>query len=392
MNIMKTCVYPGSFDPVTYGHLDIIVRAAKTFDKVIVAVGVNSSKKYTFSTQQRIDMLRNNIKQTNVEVKEFSGLLADFAYENNVGTIIKGVRNNQDFDYERLLHDINLTQQAGIDTHILVADNKLSHVSSSAAKELCRFQGLVHDYVPLVVKENLEWALNNQYILGVTGEIGMGKSYVSGKIVDLFSMDAGFTFPVFNIDLDKVAHELYESNEPVHINLRENITKEFGMTSFDRKWLGEIVFNDSEKLQYLNSMVRIPILTQLRKRIKGLKGLILLNGALLVEGDYLSLCNNNVVIVESTQEQQNINLKNRGLNDKQIERRIQSQFNTGEKYRAVKKAIAKDSHGSLILYQNVLGDPYYRHITETLLNPLRNTIREKLQFMKIDVYRSAKTD
>lgn len=383
---MKTCVYPGSFDPVTYGHLDIIGRAAKTFDKVIVAVGVNSSKKYTFSTQQRINMLRSNIKQTNVEVKEFSGLLADFAYENNVGTIIKGVRNNQDFDYERLLHDINLTQQAGIDTHILVADNKLSHVSSSAAKELCKFQGLVQDYVPLSVKENLEWALNNQYILGVTGEIGMGKSYVSSKIVGLFSMDAGFTFPVHNIDLDKVAHELYESNEPVHVKLRENIATEFNMTAFDRKWLGEIVFNDSEKLQYLNSMVRIPILTQLRKRIKGLKGLILLNGALLVEGDYLSLCNNNVVIVENTQEQQHINLKNRGLNDKQIERRITSQFNTGEKYRAVKRAIAKNNHGSLILYQNVLSDPYYKHITETLLDPLRNVIWNKLKYMQIDPY------
>ena len=383
---MKTCVYPGSFDPVTYGHLDIIGRAAKTFDKVIVAVGVNSSKKYTFSTTQRINMLRNNIKQKNVEVKEFSGLLADFAYENNVGTIIKGVRNNQDFDYERLLHDINLTQQAGIDTHILVADNKLSHVSSSAAKELCKFQGLVQDYVPLSVKENLEWALNNQYILGVTGEIGMGKSYVSGKIVDLFSMDAGFTFPVHNIDLDKVAHELYESNEPVHVKLRENIATEFNMTAFDRKWLGEIVFNDSEKLQYLNSMVRVPILTQLRKRIKGLKGLILLNGALLVEGDYLSLCNNNVVIVENTPEQQHINLKNRGLNDKQIERRITSQFNTGEKYRAVKRAIAKDNHGSLILYQNVLSDPYYKHITETLLDPLRDAIWNKLKYIQIDPY------
>lgn len=383
---MKICVYPGSFDPVTNGHLDIIERATKTFDKVIVAVGVNTSKKYTFSTQQRIAMLKGVIKQDNVEVKEFNGLLADFAYENNVGTIIKGVRNNQDFDYERLLHDINLTQQAGIDTHILVADNKLSHVSSSAAKELCKFQGLVQDYVPLSVKENLEWALNNQYILGVTGEIGMGKSYVSNKIVDLFSMEAGFTFPVHNIDLDKVAHELYESNEPVHVKLRENIVKEFNMTSFDRKMLGEIVFNDSEKLQYLNNMVRIPILTQLRKRIRGLKGLILLNGALLVEGNYLSLCNNNVVVIESDKNQQYINLQNRGYDTRQIERRIESQFNTRRKIFEINNAIVRDGHGSCLLYTNVLNDSYYRHIIKTLLDPLRDTIREKLQFMKIDPY------
>ena len=386
---MKICVYPGSFDPVTYGHLDIIGRAAKTFDKVIVAVGVNLSKKYTFSAQHRIQYLKRAIKQTNVEVMEFNGLLADFAYENNVGTIIKGVRNNQDFDYERLLHDINITQQAGIDTHILVADSKLSHVSSSAAKELCKFQGLIHDYVPLFVKENLEWTLNNQYILGVTGEIGMGKSYISNRIERLFSMDAGFTFPVHNIDLDKVAHELYESTEPVHVKLRETIAKDFHMTSFDRKWLGEIVFNDPEKLQYLNSLVRIPILTLLRKKIKGLKGLILLNGALLVEANYLSLCNNNVVIVESTPEQQLQNLKNRGLTDKQIERRIASQFNTGEKYRAIQKAIAKDDHGSFIFYNNTMDDPCYNHITKTLLNPLRDTIRNKLRDIKIDVYSKA---
>jgi pantetheine-phosphate adenylyltransferase len=383
---MKICVYPGSFDPVTYGHLDIIGRAAKTFDKVIVAVGVNSSKKYTFSVQHRIQYLKRAIKQTNVEVVEFNGLLADFAYENNVGTIIKGVRNNQDFDYERLLHDINITQQAGIDTHILVADSKLSHVSSSAAKELCKFQGLIHDYVPLFVKENLEWTLNNQYILGVTGEIGMGKSYISNRIDSLFSMDSGFSFPVHNIDMDKVAHELYESNEPVHVKLRETIANDFNMTSFDRKWLGEIVFNDPEKLQYLNSLVRIPILTRLRKKIKGLKGLILLNGALLVEANYLSLCNNNVVIVESTPEQQLQNLKNRGLTDEQIDRRIASQFNTGEKYRAVKKAIDRDGHGSFILYNNVMDDPYLRHIEGDLLIPLRDKIREKLRDIKIDAY------
>jgi pantetheine-phosphate adenylyltransferase len=383
---MKTCIYPGSFDPVTYGHLDIISRASKTFDKVIVAIGDNISKKCIFSIDHRIKFLRKCITQNNVEVVKFNGLLADFAYENNVGVIIKGVRNNQDFDYERLLHEVGITQQVGIDTHILISDQKLSHISSSTVKELCRHNGLIQDYVPLFVKENLEWSLNNQYILGVTGEIGMGKSYISKKIVDLFNMDTGFSFPLHNIDLDKLAHEIYESQEPVHIKLRETIVKDFGLQSFDRKVLGEIVFSDSDKLKHLNSLVRIPILTMFRKKIKGLKGMILLNGALLVEANYLPICNNNVVVVESNVDQQQQNLKNRGLNQNQIKRRIASQFNSREKFQIINKSIVKDNNGTCIYYFNKIDDPCYNHITNTLLNPLRNIIKSKLNDIKIDVY------
>ena len=370
---MKTCIYPGSFDPVTFGHVDIINRAASTFDKVIVAVGINSSKKYTFKTEQRIQFLKNNIKQSNVCVMPFDGLLADFAYENNAKTIIKGVRNNQDFDYERLLHEITITQQAGIDTHILVADQKLSHISSTAVKELCKFQGLIHEYVPYDVKEALEWVLNGQFIVGVTGEIGMGKSYVSSKIVEKTDGWLGYVHPVTNVDLDKVAHELYESDAPAHLELRENIIERFQMKSgFSRKELGDVVFNDINKLQQLNTLIRTPLLTLLRKKIREHKGLILLNGALLVEGNYLSLCNNNVVVVESTEQQQLENLERRGLTEKQVERRWASQLTTDGKIRQINKEIEKHGHGKCIKYQNVYVDPYQDHMNTFLINPLYN--------------------
>ena len=123
---MKTAIFAASCDPVTYGHIDIIDRACNTFDKVIVAIGVNPSKKYTFSVEERIKFIKKSVKRPfKVEVMSFTGLLADFAYQQNVKTIIKGVRSNQDFDYERLLHEVSVTQQAGIDTHILIADQNM---------------------------------------------------------------------------------------------------------------------------------------------------------------------------------------------------------------------------------------------------------------------------
>lgn len=376
----KIAVFAASCDPVTFGHLDIINRAASTFDKVIVAVGINSSKKYTFKTEHRIQFLKNNIKQSNVCVMQFDGLLADFAYENGAKTIIKGVRNNQDFDYERLLHEITITQQAGIDTHILVADQKLSHISSTAVKELCKFQGLIHEYVPYDVKEALEWVLNGQFIVGVTGEIGMGKSYVSSKIVEATNRYVGYDIHATNVDLDKVAHELYESDAPAHLELREHIIEQFQMKSgFSRKELGDIVFNDINKLQQLNTLIRTPLLTLLRKKIREHKGLILLNGALLVECNYLSLCNNNVVVVESTEQQQLENLEKRGLSEKQVERRWASQLTTDGKIRQINKEIEKHGHGKCIKYQNVYDDPYQDHMNTFLIKPLHTMMSNLIQ-------------
>ena len=374
---MKTCIYSGSFDPVTFGHLDIIKRASSTFDRVIVGVGVNSSKKYTFSVKQRIQFLKNNIKQSNVEVLSFDGLLADFAYENNARTIIKGVRNNQDFDYERLLHEITITQQSGIDTHILVADQKLSHVSSSAAKELCKFQGLIHEYVPYDVKEALEWVLNGQFIVGVTGEIGMGKSCFSH-----------FSRKDMNVDLDGVAHEIYESKSPVHCELKDRIINDFKLKKdFNKKELGEIVFNDTDKLNHLNNLMRIPILTMTRKKMMGVKGLILLNGALLVESDYLSLCNNNVILVKTTKEKQLAHLQERKLSNDQIKRRIASQLNTDAKHKIIIEEIKKHNNGFCIVIDifDVNADSYspYSYTTirnvDTVLAEVTNGLRHQFQ-------------
>ena len=350
---MKTCIYPGSFDGLTYGHLDIIERACNTFDKVIVAIGINPSKKYTFSVEERIKFINRSVKQPNkVVVMSFAGLLADFAYQQNAKTIIKGVRSNQDFDYERLLHEVTVTQQAGIDTHILIADQKLSHVSSSAAKELCKHQGLVHEYVPMCVKAALEYQINKQYIIGLTGSIGMGKSYVTQQLIEHFRKQ----MPVLHVDLDAIAHELYNRTEPVYIEFQNTIKQTFGLSTGDlielRKKLGNIVFNDENELAKLNNLARQPLLTLMRQKMYGFQGLILLNGALLVEANFLPLCNNNIVVVNTGINEQISYLKDRGLTIQQIQRRINSQLNNNQKLNIINETIRNDNYGTCIPYSN----------------------------------------
>lgn len=355
-------IFSGSFDPVTLGHLNIIERAANTFSELIVAIGENPNKKYTFNLQERIAFLKNaTIHLKNVRVESFDGLLIDFAYEQNANIIVKGVRNNQDFDYERLLHEVSITQQTGIDTHILVCDNKLSHVSSSAVKELCRYQGLIHEYVPYEVKCNLEKVINKQCIIGITGSIGVGKSYVTEKLVScLIRSDERVT----HVDLDKLAHSLYSSTVPVHVKLQKTILDEFNLNDivkpYDglelRKRLGEIVFNDINKLNKLNNLIKQPLLTLIRKTIRGVSGIILLNGSLLVESELLHLCNNNVIVINTRKETQVSNLKNRNLSENQIDRRINSQFTTIDKIIKIEKEINKYNYGNCVEFYNEIGD------------------------------------
>lgn len=359
--MLKTVIIPGSFDPVTKGHLDLFRRAALIFDKVIVAIGNNPDKTYTFNINTQKDLIRGAIRvlgseiYNKIEVLSFTGLLADFAYENNVNAVIKGVRNNQDFDYERLLHDVSLTQQAGIDTHILISNNKLSHISSTAAKSLVKHQGLLDEYVTLNVKAKLEFKLNKQFIVGLTGSIGVGKSFIGKQLRIGKPTGYGHIFPykIYNIDVDEIVNEMYLNNSPVYIQLRETIKNTFNLKEFNKKELGDIVFNDSEALNKLNILTRNAALTLIRKKLNGLEGVIVLNSALLVESELLSLCNNNVILVNTSKENQLLHLKERGLSDIQIDRRINSQLDFESKLKRIEKAIDKDAYGDYLIVNNL---------------------------------------
>ncbi len=152
----RIAVYPGSFDPITKGHLDIIRRAAKTFDKVYVAVLVNSSKSPMFSTQQRMEWIRKAAKGIdNVEVDTFSGLLVDYMKEKNAGFIIKGLRALSDFEYEFQMALMNHKLSKDIETLFMMTSGKYQYLSSSIVKEVAKHGASLDGLVPDSIKDEI---------------------------------------------------------------------------------------------------------------------------------------------------------------------------------------------------------------------------------------------
>ena len=146
---MKTAVYPGSFDPVTNGHLDIIERSAKIFDRVIVSVLQNSAKIPAFTNEEKLDMLRRVTAHiSNVEIGFFDGLLVNYVQQMGAQVIIKGLRAVSDFEYELQMALMNQKQQPGIETLFMMTSSDNSFLSSSIVKEVARLGGNLNGMVP----------------------------------------------------------------------------------------------------------------------------------------------------------------------------------------------------------------------------------------------------
>ncbi len=153
-------IYPGSFDPVTYGHLDIIKRCASKFDTVIIAVLNNKSKDSLFTSEERMALLRESTKEmSNIEVDSFSGLLTEYAKKKNCSILIKGLRAVSDFEYEMQMALVNRKTYRDLETLFLVSNEKYVYLSSSVVKEIASYGGDVSCFVPNVV----EAALKNKY-------------------------------------------------------------------------------------------------------------------------------------------------------------------------------------------------------------------------------------
>jgi pantetheine-phosphate adenylyltransferase len=153
--VSRRVVCPGSFDPVTNGHLDIIGRAARLYDEVIVAVLRNPSKSATFTADERVDMLREVTKEHgNVRVARFDGLMVDFCKANDVSAIVKGLRAVSDFDYEMQMAQMNYNQ-AGVETLFMTTNPLYAFLSSSLVKDFARHGGDVTGLVPVPVLDRL---------------------------------------------------------------------------------------------------------------------------------------------------------------------------------------------------------------------------------------------
>ena len=153
---MRRAVCPGSFDPITYGHLDIIARASAHFDQVVVAVLENRTKSSLFTVTERIEMIRKTTSNLgNVTVDSWSGLLVDYCKSNSIQAIVKGLRAVSDFDYELQMAQVNL-QGSGVETMFMATAPTHSFLSSSLVKELAHYGGDVSTMVPASVNEALK--------------------------------------------------------------------------------------------------------------------------------------------------------------------------------------------------------------------------------------------
>jgi pantetheine-phosphate adenylyltransferase len=153
----NTAIYPGTFDPVTNGHLDIIERASKLFDKVIITIAINSSKKPLFTEDERLDMIKNVTKKyKNVSVDFFDGLLVAYAKKKKASVIIRGLRAISDFDYEFQIALTNKKLVPEVNTIFLMPNEKYSFLNSSLVRELASYNANLKEFVPNYVYKKLK--------------------------------------------------------------------------------------------------------------------------------------------------------------------------------------------------------------------------------------------
>jgi pantetheine-phosphate adenylyltransferase len=349
---VKKALVALSGDPLHNGHIDIVNRTTRVFDRVVIGIGLNPDKGYLFSPEERMEMARRSLEHNpRVEVASFEGLLVDYAYEQSIRVIVKGVRNSNDFDYENILHLVGESQELGIDTYVLFARPDLMHVSSTMIRALQKEEGFIHRYVPLYVKQCLEARISGQYIVGVTGEIGTGKSRLGHTFR---SMGKSRNIEVHPIEMDDIGTQILEElEEPSYLRVREKVVETFGTQvrkrdgTINRKALGEIVYRDYGRLNELNRILEKPLMVRLRRELRGKRGLILLNSGLLAESALTHLCNNNVVLVFCDKKSQEKRLRGRGLDMRQIERRLASQYSESEKQEKIQVCIQETNQGNL---------------------------------------------
>ena len=145
----RSVIYPGSFDPLTNGHINIIKRASKSFDKVVVAVAVNSSKSSIMNIDQRVKVIKKIFKNNNkIVVDKFEGLLVKYANQKKIKTILRGMRTVQDFEYELQMATSNNKLDSSIETIFMVADANFAHISSSVIKDIIKLGGSEKEFIP----------------------------------------------------------------------------------------------------------------------------------------------------------------------------------------------------------------------------------------------------
>jgi|TARA_B110000977_G_C11053353_1_gene483146 pantetheine-phosphate adenylyltransferase len=153
---MNTVIYPGTFNPITNGHIDLVERASKLFGKVVLAIAYSERKQPMFSLDERIDLCQQALSHLdNIEVCGFNNLLVEFAQSKNSNTVLRGVRSMKDFEYEIQMADMNRAMTPGFETVFLTPSDGLSYISSTLVREISTMGGDVSNFVPAIVLDAL---------------------------------------------------------------------------------------------------------------------------------------------------------------------------------------------------------------------------------------------
>lgn len=153
----KIAIFPGSFDPITVGHVDIVNRALPLFDTIIIAIGVNTQKKYLYSLEQRMNWLLETFgSEKKIEIASYEGLTINFCKEKNADYILRGIRSAADFEYEKTIAHLNNAMYESIETILILSKPELSSISSTIVREIIKGNGDVSKFVPKVVIQSLQ--------------------------------------------------------------------------------------------------------------------------------------------------------------------------------------------------------------------------------------------
>ena len=355
------CLFTGSFDPITNGHIDIINRLAKLYDSVYVGIAVNPDKRYMFSPELRRKFIENQITAKNVFPVIIDGLVSEFAYGNSIDVFARGIRGGADIDSEMSMASANL-DMAGIESIFMPSRPELSNISSSFVKAITKERGDISKYVSVQVKHHVEYA-NGISVIGVVGNSGSGKSTFVDTLVDAINtlkIPPEYGYPqtrnAIRIDMDRLAHDIYTSTEPYASELKRNLREIFGNNVVnrnlvvDRKNLAKIVFNNEESLRVLNELMARPMQHALYTKLRSVAPdtTVFIDGAVIAENGLLPIVNNNVIHVMCDQD---IAVKRIVARDEitaeQANTRIESQMNPHDRAKLIQSAIDSDGYGSV---------------------------------------------
>ncbi|RME54507.1 dephospho-CoA kinase [Candidatus Woesearchaeota archaeon] len=331
---MQRTFFPVSADPITNWEVNAVNKLKQKFDKVVV--GIENNETYTFTLEERLDMAKKCL--TDVEIVTVKGYPEDFAAENNMHVLAVAYRHYDEHKWERIKKCYSL----GLDVFIQTGDYLLERITTDYVKTLQQDYKDVVKFVPLYVKQKLEEKISKQYIIGVTGEIASGKTFLCNELNDLARLNS---VRYHHVNLDVVAKNVLYANKQL-------IGKTFGTYLVENgrlnvKKLAEIVFSDKMQLEKLNTVMKDPILKEIKKELKTKQGIITLDGALIVDHNITYLCNNNVVLINVDRATQEERLKQRGLTKSQAVARLNSQDCFKLKKFKLEEKIKKDNYGKI---------------------------------------------